>query len=439
MARAYYGSRISENMTETPEGFLVCHNVPIARTGTQRYLGKDVGITGAESEKIVTVYRVPEEVFAERTLASFEGKVLTDDHPMGWVSPENANIHTRGVVTNVRRGNGADNDLLLADIIVYDRATIDKVRSKEHPKREVSCGYECEYENYKDGYKQIDIIGNHVSLVDKGRAGERVAIKDNSNTNENTTIKEGSTDRMIYNLPRKQKSSITEFLKAVGLKTVVQDSEPEDILDVVDELAEEKIVEKERMEEPVVETEMETDSDGGATAYEELAEKVNRALELINELIESEQAATTDEDEDEDYYEEEDLEMDALDALEEELEEGEGLDQGEEEESVTVEPEEITDDDPIYEGEKVLSTAYDSAIDLLRQFKPIIAAMPSGVERRKATDALIKQVKKVASATDNSYAKMSAPSLTKDASVENKAELGMEIAKKHNPHYKVNA
>ena len=29
---AYYGSSISGNMVRTPEGFLICRNVPIART-----------------------------------------------------------------------------------------------------------------------------------------------------------------------------------------------------------------------------------------------------------------------------------------------------------------------------------------------------------------------------------------------------------------------
>lgn len=25
---SYYGSKISDNLTKTPEGFLICHNVP---------------------------------------------------------------------------------------------------------------------------------------------------------------------------------------------------------------------------------------------------------------------------------------------------------------------------------------------------------------------------------------------------------------------------
>ena len=37
--RAFYGRRISGHMIETPEGYLICKEVPIARTGNQDYRG----------------------------------------------------------------------------------------------------------------------------------------------------------------------------------------------------------------------------------------------------------------------------------------------------------------------------------------------------------------------------------------------------------------
>ena len=36
MAVAYYGSHISEHLVKTPEGYLICYDVPINRTGTQK-------------------------------------------------------------------------------------------------------------------------------------------------------------------------------------------------------------------------------------------------------------------------------------------------------------------------------------------------------------------------------------------------------------------
>ena len=37
----YYGTEISPNQTKTDEGFLICKNVPIARTGTMEYLARE--------------------------------------------------------------------------------------------------------------------------------------------------------------------------------------------------------------------------------------------------------------------------------------------------------------------------------------------------------------------------------------------------------------
>lgn len=116
--KAYYGSRISPNMTETPEGYLVAHNVPVARTGYQEYLGREIGL---DTDDRVKVYRDPDEVFSPKTMASFEGKSVTNDHPPVGLDAENTRDYEMGHTTNVRRGTGADSDLLLADLIIKDK------------------------------------------------------------------------------------------------------------------------------------------------------------------------------------------------------------------------------------------------------------------------------------------------------------------------------
>lgn len=79
----YYGYTISPNQIETHDGFLICRNVPIARTGDQDYLGSEIGLDGEEAGKVLAVHRSPEEVFSQATMASFEGKPVTNDHPPG--------------------------------------------------------------------------------------------------------------------------------------------------------------------------------------------------------------------------------------------------------------------------------------------------------------------------------------------------------------------
>ena len=119
----YYGSKLSENMTETQEGFLLCKNVPIGRTGTQEYLGQEIGL---EYGKRYEVIREEDEVFSDTAMASFEGKPFTDEHPPVEVTPENVGRYMKGIVHDVRRGQGDQSDLLLADIVVYDRRLIDR-------------------------------------------------------------------------------------------------------------------------------------------------------------------------------------------------------------------------------------------------------------------------------------------------------------------------
>lgn len=89
MAIAYYGSRISPNQIETAEGYLICRSVPIARTGDQQYTAREVMQDG-DPNQMVIVHRRPEDVFAEETIASFEGKPVTDDHPPENVQAENS-------------------------------------------------------------------------------------------------------------------------------------------------------------------------------------------------------------------------------------------------------------------------------------------------------------------------------------------------------------
>lgn len=178
----YYGYTISPNQIETGEGFLICRNVPIARTGEQEYLGREIGLTGADSDRLITVMRPPEEVFSDAALASFEGKPTTNDHPPDLIGPDDAAVYEKGHAQNIRRGSGEWADYVLADLHIHDRELIDAI---QNGKREISCGYECEYTKNEDGtYSQKKIRGNHVAVVERGRAGKRAAILDAANNKQ---------------------------------------------------------------------------------------------------------------------------------------------------------------------------------------------------------------------------------------------------------------
>ena len=169
----------------TPEGFMICEAVPIGRTGIQQYSRDQVPEVPAGFGGIVDMERPADEVFRPRTIASFEGKPVTNDHPYsGGIGPENYRELSIGHVQNVRRGAHPDEDLLLADLFINDPKAI---RDINHGgKREVSCGYDHDVVVVDRGRgRQVNIIGNHVALVDQGRCGPRCAIGDTGKVRAN--------------------------------------------------------------------------------------------------------------------------------------------------------------------------------------------------------------------------------------------------------------
>lgn len=171
MPVAYYGSSISPHIDRSPEGYLICRDVPINRTGVQDYLAGELGLDG-DPERTVKVYRLPEDVFAPAALASFEGKDVTDNHPPEMLTAENQSAYSKGHLEHVRRVG----DNTVADLFIKDPVLASQVESGAM--REVSCGYNCKFEPYLDGYRQTNIIGNHLAVVPRGRAGHDVAIHD---------------------------------------------------------------------------------------------------------------------------------------------------------------------------------------------------------------------------------------------------------------------
>lgn len=168
---SFYGTRLSENMAKTPEGYLICYDVNIARIGSQDYLGSELGT----DDDVISVNRTADEVFKPSTVASFEGKPFTNEHPYKLLDVNDTAIYEKGHVQNVRVSD--DKTYLVADIMVKDVQTI---RDIENGKRELSAGYECDCIKDENGnWYQCNIIGNHVALVDKGRAGAKVRINDN--------------------------------------------------------------------------------------------------------------------------------------------------------------------------------------------------------------------------------------------------------------------
>ena len=216
MAVAYYGSHISEHLVKTPEGYLICYDVPINRTGTQMYTAGELGLEG-EPERPVTVYRLEEDVFSPAALASLEGKDITRGHPAEMLAAENQASYSKGHLEHVRR----DGDNTVADLIIKDPGLASDVESGVL--REVSCGYYCRFEPYLDGYRQTNLVGNHVAVVPRGRAGHSVAIKDHA---------AGKAEKGLKRMKKETKEALYRFF---GL--AANDAAPEELEQLTKDVA----------------------------------------------------------------------------------------------------------------------------------------------------------------------------------------------------------
>jgi len=176
MNEFYATERIGPQQSITPEGFLLCKDAVLARTGKQLYSDKEIPIKGDAQGKII-IDREPDEVFRPATIASLQGKPITLDHPPEDVNPDNYHDLAVGHVINPRRGTGVFDHLLIGDLLIHDKKAIEAIRNKLL--RELSVGYRADYEETGDARgRQRNILCNHLALVKDGRCGPVCRIGD---------------------------------------------------------------------------------------------------------------------------------------------------------------------------------------------------------------------------------------------------------------------
>lgn len=164
---------------KTQDGYLVA-DVLTARTGIQLYHSSELDL--ADKNCFFRVYRPEDQVFDTKSLASYAHKPITDNHPSEAVTADNWKDLAHGTIGDeVAR----DGDYVRVPLIIMDAELIAKV---EAGKVELSAGYLADVEftagTTPDGQTydaiQKNIRINHVAVVDRGRAGSKARIGDNS-------------------------------------------------------------------------------------------------------------------------------------------------------------------------------------------------------------------------------------------------------------------
>ena len=393
---SYYGYTLSPNQLETGEGFLICRNVPIARVGDMKYLASELGLPGSE---VVTVNRTADEVFSDAALASFEGKPTTDEHPPELLTSDTFALYAKGHAQNVRRGTGEWDGYVVADLHIQDEGLI---REIQNGKREVSCGYECDYQKNEDGsYSQHNIRGNHVAIVTAGRAGKKAAILDSK-------LKEEAKKPERKQGMKKKKNLILElFARAV------KDASPEEVEGLAANAAEALGEVKDAA--PVTET--------APPATNSQDARMNSVLDRMEQFLDSQAKVV------------EDGEKDPLDQAIESLEgsstDADPKNDGKSEESVVVSAEEMDEKQPaVPAGDRAV------LLSVLKEMRPAIAAIKSDAERKQVTDSLLSCLK---STTQDDISKiLSTTQKNAQKAVDSKPAMDLDSCQsaydKFNPH-----
>lgn len=424
MSKAYFGSRISDHILKTPEGFLICKDVPIARTGTQQYRGCEFGAPVGDA--LYNVQRPEAEVFDRAAVASFEGKPVCDEHPEEDVTPDNYGRYMKGVCRDVRRGDGDLSNCLVADLVIYDADLINKI---EAGKREISCGYDCLWNPTSDSsYDQLEIRGNHVAVVDRGRAGHKVAIRDTAvDKKGGKTMSESLIGRILRALARDE-STTPEDMEAAAKLAGGADAEPRP------QPAPAPAPAAPATPAPAAVPQPESKPAAMDEATEARFKKIEDALEAISSKLNPVPPAA-------------EPKKDALDALEEELQNkapAAAAPAGDEDDVIEP-PEEINAQDAAPEEDVEggcapnAKEARDAAMALIKNLKPAVAAIPNEAQRKRAADSLAILIKG-SMQQDAQYGElmqMRRRAVAQDRKpAADDYELGREIAKKYNPHYK---
>ncbi|MBR0519385.1 DUF2213 domain-containing protein [bacterium] len=364
----YYGTKISPHRIKNDEGFLTCLEVPVARTGTQFYLSEEIECKDKSKATSINggyeVMRTEDEVFAPNTIASFEGKILTDEHPDELVTVDNQEKYNKGTVKNVKRGTGELKNFILADLVVYDKNLIQEI---EKGKVGVSVGYLCSYEVKDNQLFQKDIICNHVAVVDEGRAGEQAIIRD-----------------------KKTEEIMADEVKPVEEKVEQKDLDPnEDLIAKIGAMIESKIA-------PLAERIATLENCNKKDSLDELKEEAIQGREKAKQAEEQPQAEADEEQPQAEKSEE-------TPPVEKEPES--------DEENVTASPEKI---------EEIAEDTYSKVIAGINKIKPIIAKMKDSKEKEMMTDSvrdilkpfLQKNKKQVKQAVNNVYKSVVSDSTT---------------------------
>lgn len=193
-----------EKVEYTPEGFLIDHPI-VTSVGVFEYTNPD----GSVRREL----RLPEHVFNEKSLATYEGKPVIITHEAGRVDKDNVGDEIVGTILSKGEPDG---DNVRAKIIIHD---IDAV--KKSSLRELSLGYDLvldetpgEWNGQQYDAIQTEIVINHLAIVREARAGEQARL--NIDSTENKALQKGVNAMAVKSTKQTKATNSDENRKKIA-------------------------------------------------------------------------------------------------------------------------------------------------------------------------------------------------------------------------------
>lgn len=163
----------------TEEGYLIDKPI-LTSTGIFEYHNPD----GSVRREL----RLPEEVFAADSLASYKGKPIIITHDAGLIDKDNVSREQIGTIMSEGFKDGDD---VRAEIEIHDT---DKMKRSGY--KELSLGYNLDLDETPGVYKgqrydaiQRNIFINHLALVENARAGEQARLNIDSRDKKSQKVR----------------------------------------------------------------------------------------------------------------------------------------------------------------------------------------------------------------------------------------------------------
>ena len=167
---------------KTPQGFLICKDVTLAKPMVKEYYAGELGIVdGYQATDVIGIYTPSDVLFGQSVIDGFTASDVVMQHPKGnQLNSENYRDHIIGTAKNVR----ADNGYLVADLTIKDKWAIEAIEHDDI--KQISLGYAAELDmtagetETGQAYhgQWVGMVADHVAVVREGRCGDDCKIGD---------------------------------------------------------------------------------------------------------------------------------------------------------------------------------------------------------------------------------------------------------------------